>query len=139
MTAFEKKYSYKKGLRIVTYTACLIVMFAAAGAIAARIRGERDIVTFLLWTLVLLIPLSALVTVRTRFVVTNEGLTKISPLGRRIILWSDIKAMREKEGFFQRIVTVVDKNDRKIVLPYEQIEEGRELYARVKQMIVTIS
>ena len=135
MTSLQKEYTYKKNLKITAYAASVVAFFVIFSRIITNIKGDTDFFAILVFVLFLILPLGAIVTVNTRYVIANEMLAKRFPIGEQSIRWTDVTEVMEKEGFFQQVLILIDKNGRRMTLPCEQLDGGKELCAKVREMV----
>jgi hypothetical protein len=135
----EKTYAYKKSLKVTAWIASTGLVVIILSAFITRTSRNIDVATLLFLILLLSVPFSALATVNTIIEVTNDSLARRSPFGTKSIEWTNVTKVFEKEGFFQQVVILVDNKGRKMTVPYEQLEGGKDLYTQVKEMLPELS
>ena len=124
-------YSYKKSVWLMAIGATVVVVPAIVARIWADFQ-KGDLLTGAVTALFLLIPASALIAARRRYVLTDDILAREFLFGRKEIRLEAVVKVVEKEGFFQEVLRVTDNQSRTIEVPYEQLTNGQELYRNIK-------
>jgi hypothetical protein len=131
-TAVARSFPYRRTVQAIAYGVSMLMAGFFLFRLVADLKSGRDLASTVATQLLLLIPVSACIAVRKRFVITDESLARLYLFGRKEIRWEEVARVMRKEGSLQEVLRVTDRRGQTIEIPFEQLKDGKELYREVK-------